>query len=104
MADISSVKLPNNTTVDLKDSNAVASLSFSGHTLTATKRGGTTATTDISEFDELTVSDLTVTDIDVTGDITGVTHNDLEPLATATYTGLLGTSSNNAANDSFYFM
>lgn len=38
-----------------------------------------------------------------TNDI-GIAQNDIKPLETKTYTGWLGTSSNNAANDSFYFL
>lgn len=34
----------------------------------------------------------------------GIIRNDLNPVGTKTYTGLIGTSSNNTANDSFYFM
>jgi len=60
MADISSIKLPNNTTLNIKDSTAVASLSFSGHTITATSRGGGTSTTDIGSFDALSAGTVTL--------------------------------------------
>lgn len=44
MADISVIKLPNNTSYNIKDSSAVANITRSGTTFTATKRDGTTFT------------------------------------------------------------
>ena len=67
MADVSVIKLPNNTSLNVKDASAVGSLSFSGHTLTATKRDLTTADTDIGSFDTLEVDDLNVGNIVATG-------------------------------------
>ena len=44
MADISQVKLPNNTTYTIKDGSAVANITRSGTTYTVTRRDGTTFT------------------------------------------------------------
>ncbi len=44
MADISKIKGPDNTSYNLKDSSAVANITRSGTTFTATKRDGTTFT------------------------------------------------------------
>jgi hypothetical protein len=39
MADLSVIKLPNGSSYNLKDSQAIATAIFSGHELTLTKRG-----------------------------------------------------------------
>lgn len=41
MADIKRVKVPDGTTYDIKDNDAIASISYSGHTVTVTGRDGT---------------------------------------------------------------
>ena len=40
MADISKIKVPNGTSYDVKDKNAIGSLAYEGHTLTVTTRDG----------------------------------------------------------------
>lgn len=67
MSDLSSIKLPNNTTYNLKDSNALASLEFADHSIIAHKRNGGTAEIDIGNFDALQVTDLTAGNLVVTG-------------------------------------
>ena len=76
MADISVLKLPNNSTYTIKDGNAVESVSFSNHTLTQTKRNGTSSTVDLGTFDSLTTTSLTVNGVativtEIIGDLTG---------------------------------
>ena len=44
MADISKITLPNNSTYNLKDDNAIANITRNGTTYTATRRDGTTFT------------------------------------------------------------
>ena len=110
MADISAIKLPNNTTLTLKDATALQEVEFANHSLVTTTRSGETETVDIGTFDTLSATDLNAGNLLVTGGAnfingaSGITHDDLEPITTATYTGILGTASNDAANDSFYFM
>lgn len=59
MSDLSVLKLPNNQSYNLKDSQAVGSAEFSGHTLTLQKRNQTTSEVDLENFDALNVTDLT---------------------------------------------
>ena len=44
MADICKITLPNNTSYDVKDGLAIANITRSGTTFTATRRNGTTFT------------------------------------------------------------
>lgn len=68
MSDISKITLPNGSEYNLKDASAISSLAFSGHTITPTKRDGTTATPlNIGTIDELSVADLSVTDLTASG-------------------------------------
>lgn len=67
MADISAIKLPNNTTLNFKDSSALAQLQFTGHELLGVTRNGTTQAYDLGEFDTLSVTDLNAGNLIVTG-------------------------------------
>ena len=58
MSDISVLKTPNNQSYNFKDVNAIGALSFSGHTLTVTKRNLTATEVDLENFDSINVTDL----------------------------------------------
>lgn len=67
MADISAIKLPNNTTLNLKDASALKQLEFADHSLVALTRAGTSTTIDLGEFDTLSVTDLNAGNLVTTG-------------------------------------
>lgn len=67
MADISAIKLPNNTTLNLKDASALKQLNFADHSLVALTRAGTSTTIDLGEFDTLSVTDLNAGNLVTTG-------------------------------------
>lgn len=67
MADLSVIKLPNGSSYNLKDSQALASAIFSGHELTLTKRGTGTQVVDLGEFDTINITDANVGNLVVTG-------------------------------------
>lgn len=49
MANIAKLILPDESEYDIKDASAVASVTYSGHTVTVTMRNGTTATFDTAD-------------------------------------------------------
>ena len=67
MADLSVIKLPNGSSYNLKDSQALATAIFSGHELTLTKRGTGTQVVDLGEFDTINITDANVGNLVVTG-------------------------------------
>ena len=67
MADLSVIKLPNGSSYNFKDSQAIASAIFSGHELTLTKRGTGTQVVDLGEFDTINITDANVGNLVVTG-------------------------------------
>ena len=67
MADLSVIKLPNGSSYNLKDSQAIATAIFSGHELTLTKRGTGTQVVDLGEFDTINITDANVGNLVVTG-------------------------------------
>lgn len=111
MADISVIKLPNASSYNVKDSQALASAQFSGHELTFNKRGSGTQVVDLGEFDTLDVADANVSDLIVTGSAKfmngaeGLTYSDLKPIEQKVYesTSQYATAANNA-KAAFFFM
>ena len=67
MADLSVIKLPNGSSYNFKDSQALATAIFSGHELTLTKRGTGTQVVDLGEFDTINITDANVGNLVVTG-------------------------------------
>ena len=58
MADITTLVLPDESSYNIKDSSAVASVTYSGHTVTVTLRDGTDSTFDTADttYSEATTS------------------------------------------------
>ena len=63
MADVARIKVPDGTYYDLKDTNAIASISYSGHTATVTKRDGS--------IEQFSTADTTYTPSDATPAMNG---------------------------------
>ena len=106
MADISAIKLPNSTTYNVKDNNALYNLTFSGGTLTQTKRNGQVTPIEIDEFDSLDVTELNAGNMVVTGnanftnglygDLTGTVTGDVNGNATSATTAVSATTATTA--------
>ena len=94
MAEISSITLPNGSVYDLKSN--VANKFSSNRTITLT--GDVTGSTSSNGENGWSIATT------INNDSHNHTTQTIVPIKTKTYTGLLGTASNNAADDSFYFM
>ena len=101
MADISAIKLPNNTTLNLKDASALKQLNFADHSLVALTRAGTSTTIDLGEFDTLSVTDLNAGNLVTTG--VGRFTNGLYGNLTGNVTGnITGSVTGNASTASAF--
>ena len=92
MADISKIKLPNGTTYNIKDENA---LPLTGGSVTGP----------VSFGDSVSIDEATVGDLIVNGSssfVQGIKSNQIVPFMSKTYTNVIGTA-NNWANATFFF-
>ena len=92
MADVSKIKLPSGTTYNIKDDNA---LPLTGGSVTGPVSFG-----DSVSIDEATIGDLVVNG--QTSFVQGIKTNQLVPMQSKTFTGVIGTA-NNWAGATFFF-